>query len=446
MSKSITLALLILFSALFSSSVSAQCSPSAPAEGVCSGGNGAAYDGVNISNGETYWYSGTATFSNGSNINNGGTLRVCGNLTLSQINLNGGTIIVTSGATLTINGSGQLNLNNNVSIVNYGTLNLNRDVTMQNSGNSIINATASSVINMANYKLKITGSNTSSGNILINKGTINLHTLEITENSAGVCMGNQSVINTKYYVNSKTNAIAVEPGGVAVLRFTQTGQNSAALSATSSLHVCKAPGAIFNGNNVGAATVYDNCTSAAVALPITLSSFQAKASNNTAVLTWETAQEKDNDYFQIEHSTDGIRFETVSEIIPGAGNSDKFNRYTWTDETPDAGIHYYRLKQVDIDGTVHFHGIRSVTIERGNTEVKVFPNPATQQVTIRLSDNNELPTNISVMDLTGRQVLSKMAGEGVASVELDLSSLPSGNYSVAISNERHAQTVKLVKR
>ncbi len=423
----------------------AQCSPATPAEGVCSGGNGAAYDGVNINNGQTYWYSGSGTFNNGVNINAGGTLRVCGNLTLNQINLNGGTIIVTNGGTLSINGSGTLNMNNNVMLVNYGTLNINRDIQMQNSGNAIINATTTAVIHMSGYKLKVTGSNTSSGNILINKGTMLLGTLEVTSNSNGVCLGNQSILQTENYINTKTNAITVEPGAVAVLRVTESGRNDAPLSASANLHICKSSGASFSGNsNVGSATVYENCSSAAAALPITLKSFRVNAASSSVLLVWETAEEKNNDYFLIERSTDGVDFEIVSERIPGSGNSEYSSRYTWTDPTPAAGINYYRLKQVDLDGTVYYHGIRSAKIEQGAFETRVFPNPVSEMLSIRFS--GEETSTISIMDMTGRQVFSAVAPEGLQTVEMDLSVLPSGNYMMNISGEREIQSIKLVKQ
>ena len=447
MSKSLTFLLFLILFSSYSSQVNAQCSPAAPAQGACSGGNGAAFDGVNINNGQTYWYSSSGTFSNGSNINTGGVLRVCGNLTLNQINLNGGTIIVAAGGTLTINGSGTLNLNNNVTIVNYGTLNINRDVVFQNSGNAIINATTSAVINMSSYKMTVSGSNTSSGNILINKGSIFLNTLEITGNSNGVCMGDQSVIETKTYVNTKTNAISVEPGAIAVLRVTVSGQNNAALSGTPNLHICKASGAGFSGSsNVGSAIVYENCTAAASVLPVTLKSFQAKAMESTVLLTWETERELNNDYFIVEHSTDGIDFEAVSEQIQGAGNSDHSNRYTWTDRTPAAGINYYRLKQTDTDGKAQYHGIRSANISQGIVAATVFPNPANQSVTVNVPGNEHISSDIVVTDMTGRQVLSATAEDGRQNILLDLSILAPGNYILTISNDTQTQAVKLVKQ
>lgn len=447
MSKTTLLSFLLILLSSYSNQTFAQCSPAAPAQGSCSGGNGAATDGVNINSGQTYWYSNTGTFQNGVNLNNGGTLRVCGNLTLNQINLNGGTIIVAAGGTLTINGGGTLNLNNNVTIANYGTLNINRDVLFQNTNNAIINASASAVINMAGYKLTVSGSSTSSSNILINKGTIYLSTLEITANSNGVCMGNQAVIETQSYINSKTNAFTVEPGGVAVLRFTQIGSNNAPLTATPQLRLCKAPGAAFAApGNLGAATLYENCTSAASALPVTLRVFQANVSGNEVVLYWETADEKDNDYFEIEHSTDGIRFEVVSGKILSEGDTRTGHRYEWTDAAPAAGINYYRLKQTDTDGTVHYHGIRSAKTERSGLAADVFPNPVEAQLSIRFSDPEKSAATITLFDLTGRQVYRTTSNEGHSLVEVDLSAFPAGAYVLHISNEEAVQTLQVTKR
>ena len=88
-------------------------------------------------------------------------------------------------------------------------------------------------------------------------------------------------------------------------------------------------------------------------LPIELLSFEAICNNNSVNLLWSTASEKNNDYFTIERSSDGITFQTVL-TVKGAGNSNQVINYSAIDEKPIDGIAYYRLKQTDYDGKFEY--------------------------------------------------------------------------------------------
>lgn len=85
-------------------------------------------------------------------------------------------------------------------------------------------------------------------------------------------------------------------------------------------------------------------------LPIVLLNFEAKVEEGSVRLLWQTASEQDNDYFVIEKSVDGISFEEAVRL-PGAGNTSTGATYQTMDFKPYLGVSYYRLRQVDIDGT-----------------------------------------------------------------------------------------------
>lgn len=92
-------------------------------------------------------------------------------------------------------------------------------------------------------------------------------------------------------------------------------------------------------------------------LPIELIYFNGeKKTCKQNVLTWATATENNNDHFEIERSTDAINFKKIKEI-PGAVNSFETRKYVYEDYNPDSGINYYRLKQVDLDGTYKYKTI-----------------------------------------------------------------------------------------
>src|SRR5690606_26093002 len=85
-------------------------------------------------------------------------------------------------------------------------------------------------------------------------------------------------------------------------------------------------------------------------LPVELISFTGKFVANGTLLEWATATEKDNNYFEIERSQDGKEFKAIGRV-GGNNNSTSINRYNFTDKDQLPGLVYYRLKQVDNDGT-----------------------------------------------------------------------------------------------
>ena len=95
-------------------------------------------------------------------------------------------------------------------------------------------------------------------------------------------------------------------------------------------------------------------------LPIELIYFNGEQKScKQNVLTWATATEINNDHFEVERSSDAINFKTIKEI-PGAMNSLETKKYVYVDSNPESGINYYRLKQVDLDGTYKYAPIVDV--------------------------------------------------------------------------------------
>ena len=94
-------------------------------------------------------------------------------------------------------------------------------------------------------------------------------------------------------------------------------------------------------------------------LPVTLSNFEATIGNGVVELEWTTQSEMDNDYFSVERTSDATNYEDVVSV-EGAGNSIVRIDYSATDEEPLEGTSYYRLKQVDYDGTTSYSDLVSV--------------------------------------------------------------------------------------
>lgn len=110
-------------------------------------------------------------------------------------------------------------------------------------------------------------------------------------------------------------------------------------------------------------------------LPIELLYFDARPNGKVVNLYWATATEKNNDYFSIERSHDGLKFEEILRI-PGAGNSTERKDYSDVDTRPLSGLSYYRLRQTDYNGETTVSQVVAVRMDGEGRDVKVFPNPA----------------------------------------------------------------------
>lgn len=170
-------------------------------------------------------------------------------------------------------------------------------------------------------------------------------------------------------------------------------------------------------------------------LPITLLSFYTEIVDRRTELFWQTAAEKNNDYFLIERSQDGVEWEIIDKI-EGAGNSAELLSYHTYDLYPYRGVSYYRLKQVDFDGKYSYSVIRSVY---NTDELMVLPNPSTGIFGIGGMPKHQENT-ISVLDISGK-VLEQHSTEE-ESFQLNLTQRTGGIYFVIING---LESIKIIK-
>ncbi|WP_245326347.1 Ig-like domain-containing protein [Hymenobacter wooponensis] len=181
-------------------------------------------------------------------------------------------------------------------------------------------------------------------------------------------------------------------------------------------------------------------------LPVELVAFEAKAVNGTALLTWNTASELHNDRFEVERSFTGTAFTTVG-TVKGSGTTSSGAKYRFTDANVWAkGTVYYRLKQVDTDGTVSYSMVRTLTFRPElNAGISVTPNPASSDATLDLTALPVGQYQVTVVDAAGRTVYSAIqAGSQV--VQLSLSTWPSGIYIVVVRGEAGKFTQRIAKQ
>ncbi|MFN6945961.1 MAG: right-handed parallel beta-helix repeat-containing protein [Cytophagaceae bacterium] len=180
-------------------------------------------------------------------------------------------------------------------------------------------------------------------------------------------------------------------------------------------------------------------------LPIELLSFKAENMGVDVRLKWVTATEKNNEKFELEYSTDGREFVKVG-ALDGAGNSSSAVSYYFVHQNPEPGIAYYRLKQIDYDGTYAFSPIRSVNI--GQEQLfSLYPNPADDH--IYLLGKAEKGLEVEILDVLGRNTLSKSFSNasGNSSFPISVAGLTPGVYFVHVFLEgQEPLVIRFVKR
>lgn len=180
-----------------------------------------------------------------------------------------------------------------------------------------------------------------------------------------------------------------------------------------------------------------NCINGMV-LPVELSTFEAIVSNGQLFLHWTTQSERDNEKFILERSADGETFEVMAEV-EGALNSTTELHYNLTDVLPLEGTSYYRLKQVDLNGSTTVSGMVSVEIRPETDKLMLIPNPAAGSTTVQLPIHapGEI-VDLQITDQSGKLMLKTVITEDTK-VEL-----PAGFYVVTGTSGNRSWSSRLI--
>lgn len=174
-------------------------------------------------------------------------------------------------------------------------------------------------------------------------------------------------------------------------------------------------------------------------LPIELTVFSADCNGSYAKILWTTATERNNDYFVLERSDDAISFDEIARLA-GAGSSINQIDYTYIDNNVHRGDIFYRLVQVDYDGTRSVSEIIAVNCAidaDGEPEMAVYPNPFANDLTLHFENFGDRVALVEVYDMLGRMLVSRKVACSQNDYEfvLPLGGLPDGAYNVRVSAE-----------
>jgi hypothetical protein len=169
-------------------------------------------------------------------------------------------------------------------------------------------------------------------------------------------------------------------------------------------------------------------------LPVTIRDYNARLVNGKVEVIWVTETEIDSRYFIIERSANGRDFSQVGQLN-AAGNSSSLIPYSFTDNAPLAGVSYYRLVQVDIDGKTEYYGVKRIM----NSEVKDFDvkvlsgNPG--RLVLQISSQLQANYNINIVDMSGRIVKSDAVNIVAGSLRKEFY-LATGTYMWEVRNTK----------
>jgi hypothetical protein len=154
------------------------------------------------------------------------------------------------------------------------------------------------------------------------------------------------------------------------------------------------------------------------------------------LLTWSTESEVNNNRFEIERSIDSRFWEKIGQVEP-ANQIGRSHNYAFTDIHPSKGMNYYRLRQVDHDGSDTYSWIESINMESGN-KTGVYPNPASDRIYF-----DQIPEGsmINIFDAKG-QLINKLDSMEIKG-QLDISSFVSGVYLIQINDGKMSYMQKL---
>lgn len=181
-------------------------------------------------------------------------------------------------------------------------------------------------------------------------------------------------------------------------------------------------------------------------LPIELTFFNALLEGNEVYLAWSTASETNNEYFIVQHSTNGRDYTDIITLI-GAGTTTREHTYSYQHKTPSPGTNYYRLKQVDYDGAFTISPVRVVEMNGSSStsdKWSIQPTIASNQVYL-LRHAEAIAANWTVYTMDGRPTLHGNIPTDGDLQAIEISTLHSGPYFLQVVSSEGVWSGRLVK-
>lgn len=177
-------------------------------------------------------------------------------------------------------------------------------------------------------------------------------------------------------------------------------------------------------------------------LPVTGFSMKLSRMNHQSLISWSTETETNNRYFDIEHSTDGMRFTSIGRVAAKGGT--RLTHYSFIHPHPVTGKNSYRIRQVDLDGQFTFSPVQVLEFSKAAGNL-VYPNPVTDQATVQFNQPAEVHV-LQLFNAAGTVLINRTSAAGTGMIQLDLRTLPAGIYYLRIQEGTNISTQKISKQ
>jgi hypothetical protein len=168
-----------------------------------------------------------------------------------------------------------------------------------------------------------------------------------------------------------------------------------------------------------------------------ITAFNIGAANR---VEWNTLSEEATDRFELERSIDGKNFTRIY----GQRARGEASRYTYVDNDALKGNNYYRLRMIEANGNADYSQTVVAFVKSNGFEVEAFPNPVSNNLTVRAHGVQGSEAYVQVTDVTGKVIKTvKMSGN---SETIDMKGLASGMYLIKYMDSNHQQTLRVTKQ
>jgi hypothetical protein len=171
--------------------------------------------------------------------------------------------------------------------------------------------------------------------------------------------------------------------------------------------------------------------------------FEANQQGNDVLVSWVTASELNNDRFEVERSNDGMQFIHIG-TRNGQGTTSVMHQYSLIDEEPKAGINYYRLRQIDLDGTENLSDPVAVVFRQSDAPISIIHDAIHGALVIQATNEAGL-ARVTLFDAAGKTILhhESMVEDNWSGV-ISLPELSKGIYLIRCELNGTVSNLKLV--
>lgn len=177
-------------------------------------------------------------------------------------------------------------------------------------------------------------------------------------------------------------------------------------------------------------------------LPVEWKYFRANAISQHVKLEWATLSETASDRFEIEKSFNGRSFSMIGQVV-AAGESNTEQVYTYTDTQAGNGTIYYRLKQIDLDGSYTYSDIVQIDLPEAGVAFNVYPNPVEGQLNIRFSSTASIGTQIRLLNQYGQTMFHQALEATATNTVIPVANFPQGMYLLEVQQGQKSKQQKV---